>query len=497
MSPLPEPEATRPADASLSSRSVTGIAWSLAGLAVAEPLRIVVTAVLARILDPAAFGILGMATVFIGLASIGNDFGLQASIVRAKCLSAEELDSLFWFNLLIGFGCTAVGLLAAVPVATLFRQPQVAPVLAALSMTFTVASLGQIQGALVRREMDFRTPAMANVYAVAVAGVVGVAAALAGWGVWALVVNTLAGPAVSTAYLEIKTRYLPGWRMRWSDVRGHAVFGGTLTGAEFAAYGGSYVDNFVVGRQLGASALGVYGLAYNLVTYPVRRFAGIVAMVTLPAFSRIKDERERYAAAWRQAMDITGSVSVPLLAASAVAGADIIYGLYGPKWVAAILPFRLLCLAGVARCFAVFPETAFKSRGEARRYLWWMCVTAVLIAIATLASWRFGVNAVALAVALATAAGLVGALVDAALRVGMPLPALAGVLLRHGAMAAVSAGVAYPVHVAGAAFGVPAILVGVVSVVIGLGAAWVVFRWVPGFEALRDAERMARGSIRG
>lgn len=480
----------------LGRKSAVGIAWTVGGLALGEPVRVIITAVLARLLTPQDFGVLGMAAVVTGLVAVANDFGLQTAIVQRERVSKDELDSVFWFNLLLGGLLTAVGVVVAAPVAAFFRQPAVTPVLAALSFSFVISSLGQIQHAILRREMDFKTPAAATLAGVLVAGAGAVVMALRGAGVWALVVNVLVAVGVSAAVVEVKTRFVPTLRLRWSEARSYVTFGGVLTVAEFANYGGGNVDNLVVGRVLGASSLGVYALAFNLVTYPVRRIAATIAGVTMPAFSRIQRERARYERAFLAAIEMSSVVVFPLLAAAAVAGEDIVLGLYGPKWTAAVMPFRLLCAAGLARSVGVFAETGFKSTGRPKSYLAWSIASVLGVLIGASAGLHGGVNGVAMGVAGATVIVSLASVTHCARVLEASTSRLWLGIARAGLVGALSAAVSLACVVVLADTIVPRLVTGVIAVLLGMAGAWGVFRWSRHFASLRAVEGVVAGLAR-
>lgn len=479
----------------LGARSVRGVAWVTAGQLASEPVRILITALLARALTPREFGVVGMATVVTGLVAVANDFGLQAAIIQRSEVSEHEIDSVFWFNLAIGLGLTVLGVALALPMAGFFRQPQVAPVLAVLSAGFVLSSLGQIQNALLRRRMDFKTPAIANITAVGVAGVTAVGMALAGAGVWALVANVLVANAASTLVVAVKTRFVPGRRYTWHEAKEYVVFGGTVTLAEFANYGASNADNLLVGRMLGPGPLGVYALAYNLVTYPVRRVAQTISGVAMPALSRIHGERERYSRAFAQAMEMSGLVVVPVLACAALAGDQIVLGLYGAKWVGAVVPFRLLCAAGMAKAFGVVADSGFQSSGRPRRYLAWTAASLVAVVAGVLAGMRGQVNGVAAGVAVAVICVTSAEVVDGWLLLGPGVSRLPMMGVRVATAGGVAAGVAYGVLASGVLAAAPQLAQAAIALVVGVSVCWGVLRRLPGFDTVRGAETMVRSAL--
>lgn|GEM_PF-953457 len=488
-----EPARLEPAD--LRHKAAVGFAWTAGGLAVAEPLRILTTAVLARILTPRDFGVVTMAAVFIGLVAFANDFGLTVALIQRRDLTERVTSSVFWVSMAVGLTLTLASWLAAPWIANVYREQAVVGVVRGLSLSFTLTSLFLVQGALLRRQMDFRTPAMASIWAMVAHATVSISLAASGFGPMSIVAGNLAALTASGAFVQWKTRYVPRTRPRWSEARAVVAFGAAVTAGDLASYGGGNVDNLVVGRQLGPSALGAYGVAYNLVTYPVRRIAKMAAAVTLPAFSSIGEDGARFRSAYVRTVSLAAVVLWPLLACALVVADDLVIGLYGSQWTAAIAPFRVLCVAAMALVATVFGELALKSLGKPRAYAFFASFSFVAIALAVLATVAEGAVAVAAGVTLA------GTLTATAIQVYVArlLRVTAGNLGEMFAaplLVTVVAAAACMGLVSGlSAIGLQGILAALTSIGVSLGAVWLVGRRVR-WMSIRSAEELALSVFR-
>jgi len=385
-----------------ASIAARGVLWSVGGLIVAEPIRIAVIAFLARQLTPSDFGIVAIASLVVGLVAIGNDLGLQAAIIQRPIVTARALDSLYWLNLAIGLGLSGVVAVTAYPVAVLFDTPEAGPIIAALGLGLAVISFVQVQNAILRRAHNFRVPAIANVASVVSGGIVGLLAAAYGLGAWSLVVNSLVGILASAAIVQFTTRFRPTRHFAWSDTRGYLGLGSQLMLGDLLQYGAANVDNTIVGYSLGPALLGPYALAYNLVMYPVRRVSALVASVTLPSMARFQADTSRLSAAFVRSVSLTAAVVVPAIAAAFVVADDLIIGLYGPQWVAAVFPFRMLCIAAVGRSVAVHAENVFKATGRGSYMVAWSFGGFVVLGAAALLGVSRGLPGVAVGVGVAT-----------------------------------------------------------------------------------------------
>lgn len=467
--------------------------WAVGGQALAEPIRVLGTAVLARVLTPEDFGLLGMAAVFFGLTAITTELGPSAAIIGRKRLSDDEVSSLFWLCTIAGVVLAVICVLAAPLIARIYREPRVAPVFAALSLTVLLSAEALVHNALLRRRMDFRTPALANLASVAINAAVAVGCALSGLQYWSLVAGTLAGVVTSVLLVQAGARFRPRLHLRWAEVRPYLSFSGQVTGAEFANYGSTNVDNLLVGRLLGSSALGIYALAYNLVTYPVRMFASLVAQAALPAFCRLADDAARLRSAYVAALRKSSAVVLPALLAAVVAAPDLVVGLYGPKWEAAVLPFQLLCLAGAARSVGVFGRAAFKAVGRPGLQVRWDIALLIGVAVGAAVGSRWGVAGVAAAVAVATTCATLGLQVDVSRSLSLAPSGSARALAPAAGLAAGAALACLAVEWVLAPTGLPLIVRGLLAVVSALAVTWAWGRFV--FADVRDLERLAVSAL--
>lgn len=483
-----------PGSQSLGQRSARGAMWAVGGQVLSEPIRILGTAVLARLLTPADFGLIGMATVFFGLTAITTELGPASAIIARRRLSDEETSSLFWVSLVIGVILAALAVAAAPFVAEVYREPRVAPVFSAMSLMVLLSAAALVHNALLRRRMDFRIPAIANLSAVAVNSAVAIVSALLGAGYWSLVYGTLAGVVVSVTIVWRGARFRPMLRMRWSDVRPFVSFSTQVTGAELANYGSSNVDNLLVGRLLGTGALGFYALAYNLVTYPVRMFATLVAQVTLPALSLIRDDAERFRSAYLHATALSSTVVLPVLVAALVSAPYLIVGVYGDQWAGAVLPFQMLCLAGIGRSVSVFARSAFKAAGVPSHQLRWDLALLAGVALAALLGARAGVAAVAAAVAAATLAVSIGTQADVNRVLGLRASRVVRALAPAGGLGTGAALTTWAVASGLHASGLPPLAVAAIALPVSLLVTWAWGRFA--FCEVRDLELLVGGTLR-
>jgi O-antigen/teichoic acid export membrane protein len=474
----------------LTGKSARGFAWRTGGTLLAQPITTLTTVVLARLLEPSDFGLVSMCAVFVDLASTINAFGLTSAIAQKKTLSKEETESAFWFNILLGIAFVGLGAAAAPLVAMLYRQPTLGPLFTVMSIGFFIESLNLIQRALMVRRMRFGVVATAQLVNVAVSGAVAITLALRGNGVWSLAAGYLAGLVANVIYIQWIVRFWPRPRLRWSELGFFLRFGSAATMTDVAAEGMSRVDSLVVGRWLGAATLGAYNLAFNLMMFPTRKVARAGVGVTLPALGRIQDDMPRFRKAYARSTEATALITIPFLAAAAVVGREIIVGLYGAKWSIAAVPFQVMCIAGVSRCFSSLTSSVFKGVGKPHVETAWTVGGIAVLLVGLAAGLPWGIVGVSAGVSASALIMAVLMQVSANRLIGMPLSEFGKRLLPSIVVAASCAVVAAGVRALCIRIGMPDLLTAVLSVGLSLLTVWMVARSVPGLRHLREYEQV-------
>jgi len=298
--------------------------------------------IMARLLDPADFGLVGMVTAVTGVFSVFRDFGLSAAAVQRTTITKEQASTLFWINLLVG---AILGLLvvAMAPfVVRFYREPRLLGVTMALASAFLFNAAGVQQSATLERQMRFTTLSAIDVVSWLSSATVGISMAAHGFGYWSLVASTTVTPLVYTICAWLTTGWVPGRPHRGVGIRSMMRFGGTLTLNGLVMYITTNFDKVLLGRFWGADSVGIYGRAYQLINIPndnLNSAAGGVAFATL---SRLKDDPSRFRSYFLKGYALLLSMTVPITMACALLAGDMISVFLGTKWTSAIIIFRLL-----------------------------------------------------------------------------------------------------------------------------------------------------------
>jgi lipopolysaccharide exporter len=366
----------------LRARATVGVLWNVASVGSGAVLQIVQLVVLARLLAPSDFGLTGMAMLVVGAAQMFNDLGVSAAIVQRKDTSREQLSSLYWLTIAAGLILAVIVAGSAPVVAWLFREPRLLPLMPWTALLFVVTPIGQQFQLLAQRDLRFRRLALIDIFSSVVGTALAIAAALGGAGVLALVWGPLAGVALKAVALAI-----PGWaesrpllRFRRSDLAGFISFGLYQLGERTTNYLISRIDQILVGGLLGATQLGYYNFALNLVTVPIWRLSGILTSVAFPVFAKVHHEVDRLRRGYMELVLAIMLISSPILFGTAAIAPVLLPVVFGAKWLPAVTLLQILSLVMLFRSHGNPIGALLLARGRADLGFWW-CLGVVLAQI--------------------------------------------------------------------------------------------------------------------
>ena len=379
----------------LNKRMVNGVSWTATSQVVTQVVTFAATVVLARLLAPAQFGIVGMAALFTGLVTILGEIGLGAALIHRQDVSDAELNTVFWSGLGVGTIAFGLSLLFAPVAGWFFRNDAVVAVIRVYAMVFVVDALGAVQRVLLTKEMRFDRLARIEIAAAVAYGVAAVALALAGAGVWAIVIGQIVRSGAESALLWFFESWRPRLEFSREAFKRLFGFGASVWAFNFVNYGRENVDNLAVGRMLGAASLGLYAFAYNTSSLPRRQLMNVVGRVTFPAFASVKDDDALLRRTYIKVVRYTSLVAFPALVGLALVAPEFIPVVYGSKWNAAIVPLQLLCGAGMLYSIGSTVGSIYLAKGRPDIQFWGGVAVLPILAIIVIVATRWGIVGVA------------------------------------------------------------------------------------------------------
>lgn len=358
-------------------------------------LSIVATAVLARLLTPHDYGLIGMVAVFTGFVAMFKDLGLSLATVQRPEITDEQISTLFWVNVTISGAITALMVVLAPLIGWFYSEPRLVLITIVTATGFLFGGLAVQHEALLKRQMRFYALSVIAFASMMIGYIVGIILAWRGASYWSLVFSQLALLASNTLGVWITCRWRPGRPRRNSGVRSMLSFGGNIMGYSLINYISKNCDNLVVGRAFGPQLLGLYAKAVQLLTLPTDQINEPISTVTIPALSRLADSPERYRQAYLRIMEKVILVTMPAVMLMLATADWLVLIILGPQWVESASIFVYLGIAGLFQPVFATGGWLLVSQGRVRDMLRWSLINAPISVLSILAGVPWGVTGVA------------------------------------------------------------------------------------------------------
>jgi O-antigen/teichoic acid export membrane protein len=384
----------------LRERTITGVSWSAISQVLNQAFTFAISIVLARMLGPAVYGLIGMITVFTGFAAVFGDLALGAAIIQRKELEERHLNAAFWTNVAMGVLLTVLMVALAPVVAWFYDAPELLMLSAVIALKYVIDSFSVVQISLLNRDMRFKTLAGVQIGSTVVSGLTGLGMALYGMGPWSLVAQMLVASVVS---LAVSWR-LGHWRPRFAFDRGACKelfgFSAYYLGSDIVNYWARTLDQLLIGRFIGPSSLGIYSRAYSLMLMPLSQVSRMVGRVMFPALSSIQDDKPRVKRIYLKSIAVIALITFPMMTGLFAVSDHFILALLGDKWVAAIPVLRIFCWVGLLQSIATTTGWIFYSQGRTGTDFMLTASFTAFYALGFFIGIRWGIMGVALAYAI-------------------------------------------------------------------------------------------------
>jgi PST family polysaccharide transporter len=382
-----------------------GVVWTSLAQGAQSVLQLIALIVLARLLSPNEFGVFAATVVVIGFSTIFSELGVGPAIVQRPTLEARHLRVGFTLSLLLSHTVAAVVWVGAPAIAGFFQLPELAQVVRGASLVFVFHGIASVAYALAQRELRFRWLAGVEAGAFGVGFVVaGPVLAWLGFGIWALV-----GAHLTQHFLRMVVLLAGQPHPKQPLLERRAIvellyFGGGFTFARIGNYLAAQGDNLVVGRWLGAQALGFYVHAYQLITAPATLVGQVLDRVLFPNMALVQLEPARLARAYRSGVAVCALLILPASVVAAIVASEIVLVLLGPAWGGVVVPFRILALGMLFRTSYKLSDSVARATGAVYARAWRQAAYAGAVVAGSLFGQVWGLGGVALGVLAAITA---------------------------------------------------------------------------------------------
>ncbi len=394
----------------LAGSSVRGGGATILGTGMVFAINMVRTVLLARLLVPADFGMIGMVAVVMNFAQMFKGAGLGFATVQKEVITHKLLSALIWMNFAVSITLGLVIALCAPLVAYVYGVPELRNVTMVLSLSFLLGGFTIQHHALLQRHMRFASLAMMEILAQSISTLVALLLAWMGWGYWSLVGGLLTHTCVFAVLCFVLCPLVPSLPTWHGEVAAMLGFGGNITGFNVINYFSRNTDNFLIGRYLGAMQLGFYDRAYRLLLFPISMLSGPLGSVAIPTLCRLRKDRDRLHRYYLNILYLLSLFMAPVVGIAFVSSEPIVLLLLGSEWMAVSDAYRYLAIGGLLQPLYNTQSWLHIAGERSDRLLRWSCVGTPILILSFVIGLPWGINGIAfvysLAIVLVTPASL-------------------------------------------------------------------------------------------
>jgi O-antigen/teichoic acid export membrane protein len=331
----------------LKQKTISGLFWSFIDNFANLGLQFVVGIILARILSPREFGLVGMITIFIAISQTFIDSGFSQALIRKKSCTQADYSTVFYYNLIIGFLFFIVLFASAGKIANFFAEPDLGPIIQVLGLQLIISSLTIIQRTKLTKEINFKLQTKISLIASVCSSVISIVMALSGYGVWSLVIKSLSMYLIISILLWGWNNWKPSWIFSLKSFKDLFSFGSKLLLSSLIETTYKNIYLLIIGKYFSASDLGFYTRANQFKQLPSQNITSILTRVSYPVLSGVQDDKLKLKDGYRRLIRSTMFISFLAMMGMAAIAKPMIVVLVGEKWLPSVEYLQLLCFAGM------------------------------------------------------------------------------------------------------------------------------------------------------
>lgn len=391
----------------LGFRVVRGAKFTILGIALRTLITLGSVSILARLLSPADFGYMTMATVVTDLASLFGNFGFASVLIQKRVITRLQMDTVFWSSTTLGLGLTLIIFILSYLATWFFGEPTAGQLMRIMCFTFAIDGLTTVHGALISRLMHFHADFWIQILTVAFRAAVAIVFAWQGFGVWSLVIGSLAGCALRLLLSVFIIPYWPRWRFHLSYLRATWKTNSSYFASGLLFYVNTNVDLLLIGRMVGATALGYYQNSRSLTDEVRYRIAVPLQRVLFPAFSSLQENTNWLQVSVMRSGRLLAAIVFPVGIGIAAVANELVPILYGQKWLAMIPVLKFLGVSAALKGSTAIASPLFNAANRVGLSLRYNVIGSIIVVLSVLAASHWGIEAVAGAIALSALYSLV------------------------------------------------------------------------------------------
>ena len=332
---------------SLRNKAISGASWSLTGRLLQQGSQFIVGIILARLLMPEQYGLVGMATVFIYISFVFIDSGFSSALIQRQKCSQSDYSTIFYINLFISIIVFLIFYFLAPVISQFYNEPRLTNIVRALSILIILFAFTVVQKAIIAREINFKLRTQIEFSSQVLSGVIGIYLALKGYGVWALVWKTLLNQLFVNLQLWIRNKWFPTFEFNKSSLREMFAFSSKLLVSGILDRIYQQIYKLIIGKFFPARELGLFTRADQFQKLPSQTISGAITSFTFPVFSKMQNEPARLSRAAKRVLSLVMFFNINAIAIMVIVAKPMIASLLGNKWLGAAVYLQLLALVGL------------------------------------------------------------------------------------------------------------------------------------------------------
>lgn len=376
---------------SLKKQTFLGLFWAFGNTFIIKGLFFVATIVLARVLGPSEFGLMGMISVFIAIGASLVDSGLSTSLIRTQNADDSDYSTVFYLNLGISFFLYLIFFFGAPFIADFYNQDILTNIIRLYCLSFIITAFSSVQLTLLNKEMQFRKIMQYNIPGNIIGVITGIALGYLGYGVWSIVWMYLITQLIQSVMLWSFSKWKPSRNFSREKMKYHYGFGYklTLSGLIDTVFKNSY--NIIIGKYFSIQSLGYYERSQAFSDYPVSTLTGIISSVSYPLLAKLQGQKERITVVYKQLLQFAFFITAPLMLGMAAVAKPLFLLVLGEQWMNAVPFFQILCLGGMFYPIHVFNISVLKVYGRSDLFLKLEIIKKIVVVISLLVAFQFGI----------------------------------------------------------------------------------------------------------
>ena len=350
----------------------------------------VVSIILARLLLPEEFGLIGMLAIFVGVGTALFEGGMTSSLIRTKEVNDDDFSTVFIFNLIVSVLVYALLFLAAPYIADFYHQPTLKLITRLYGLTFIFSAFGAVQNTILTRNLNFKKQTLITLPALLISSTIGVVMAFQNFGVYALVFSALVNTFLTALFLTVSSEWKIKFDFDKAKFRLHFNYGYKMTLSSILDTVFTNIYQIVIGRYYSANLVGLYTRSNQLLMLPVGNVSTALNKVIFPLFSRVQDDIPRFRSLYKKIMLLVLFIVTPIVVLMGVLAKPLIIFLFTDKWIDAVPIFQIICFTGILYPIHMYNLIVLQVMGRSDLFLKLEIIKKAVLTVIIFISFFYG-----------------------------------------------------------------------------------------------------------